>query len=60
MQVVNGFQVLFIIGIGLFYLIKNRKQRAELWRKASCYCGARAETFETEHDAYLKQMGIAN
>lgn len=63
MQIINGFQVLVIIGVGLFYLIKTRKQRAELWRKASCYCGARAvgiEQVDERYYAYLKHMDIAN
>lgn len=63
MQIIAGVQILATIGILLFYFGRNRKQRAELWRKMSCYCGARAveiETFESRHDAYRLEMGLTD
>lgn len=49
------------IAVLLYYFAHSRKDRAAMWRKVSCYCGARAvaiETFELKHNSYRREMGI--
>lgn len=61
MQLLGGIVTLTVIGVFVGYFIHNRLDRAKLWRKASCYCGARAfalETMDDKYKAYLKETGV--
>ena len=45
----------------VIYSKMSAKDKSDLWRKASCYCGAVAvgiETTEAKYEEYKTQMGL--